>query len=256
MNYSGFLSRRLSYERCIVAGTQLKALRAQLKDDKVKLSPKSDAASAAVIAKTTDLEALTSSETPMNVLDRVTDRCIAGWHDGLDAVERALDGGDTVPLTPKQEARRKDATLVRSTILPAGTSMLRLPYGQQWVRMSTMVKAMKQDEVQAAIERLGMSDEAERVEQLVAIYGARLGITETKDADPTAMAIEAWHEAYGALVVHAHSEYDNAKEASLLALRDSLVSPYEAQAEDQRRADQKARDKRKAGDSPAPPKTP
>ncbi len=254
MNYSAFLSRRLSQERCIVAGTQVRAQRAQLKEDKVKLSPKTDAASAAVVAQTELLEQLPSTEATMNVLDRVTDRCIAGVHDELDAVERSLDGADVVPLTKKQEARRKDASLVRSTILPAGTGMLRLPYGQQWVRMSGMVKAMKENEVQAAIGRLGMTEEAERVEQLVALYGAKLGITETKDADPSAMALDAWHEAYGQLVVHAHSEYDN-KDAALLKLRDSLIAPFEAQAEEQRRADQKARDKRKAGE-PDTSKTP
>lgn len=254
MNYSAFLSRRLSQEGCIVAGTQIRAQRAQLKEDQVKLLPKTDAASAAVVAQTELLEQLPSTDATMTILDRVTDRCVAGINDELDAVERCLDGGDIVPLSKKQEARRKDASLVRTTILPSGTGMLRLPYGQQWVRMSTMVKAMKQEEIQAAITRLGLTEEAARVEQLVALYGAKLGITEKKDADPSAMALDAWHEAYGQLVVHAHSEYDN-KNAALLEVRDALIAPYETQAEEERRAEQKARDKRKPSD-PEASKTP
>jgi hypothetical protein len=69
----------------------------------------------------------------------------------------------------------------------------------------------------------------------------KLGVTEAKAADPAIKAVEAWHEAYGTLLVQVHAEYDDDKDESHALLRDRLLSPYEDAAEEERRADQRAR---------------
>jgi hypothetical protein len=55
-------------------------------------------------------------------------------------------------------------------------------------------------------------------------------------------------EAYGELTVHVHSEYGSAKDEAQTKIRETLVSPYQAQADEERRMEQKARGKRKAGE--------
>ena len=70
---------------------------------------------------------------------------------------------------------------------------------------------------------------------------AKLLLTEAKVADPAVKAIEAWHEAYGTLLVQVHAEYDDDKDETHALLRDRLLSPYEDAAEEERRADQRAR---------------
>ncbi|WP_437983609.1 hypothetical protein [Sorangium sp. So ce117] len=59
--------------------------------------------------------------------------------------------------------------------------------------------------------------------------------------DDVLKAVEAWHEAYGTLLVQAHAEYDDDKDETHALLRDRLLSPYEDVAEEERRADQRAR---------------
>jgi hypothetical protein len=67
------------------------------------------------------------------------------------------------------------------------------------------------------------------------------GVTEAKAAEPAVKAVEAWHETYGTLLVQVHAEYDDDKDESHALLRDRLLSPYEDAAEEERRADQRAR---------------
>ena len=77
--------------------------------------------------------------------------------------------------------------------------------------MSAVVKALDGKETTAAVKRLGLTAEASRLRQWVTLYGAKLGLTEARETDPAAVAVEAWHEAYGELTVHVHSEYGSAK---------------------------------------------
>jgi len=60
--------------------------------------------------------------------------------------------------------------------------------------------------------------------------------------------VEAWHEAHGELTVHVHSEYGSAKDEAQTRIRATLIGPHEAQADEERRAQQKARGKRKTGE--------
>ena len=46
-------------------------------------------------------------------------------------------------------------------------------------------------------------------------------------------------------MVHAHAEYNDAKDEARTKIREALTSPYTAQAEEERRAEQKAQAKRK-----------
>ncbi|WP_441285770.1 hypothetical protein ACSRUE_24920 [Sorangium sp. KYC3313] len=59
------------------------------------------------------------------------------------------------------------------------------------------------------MERLGLSAEAGRLRRWTELYGEKLGVPEVKSADPAIKAVEAWHEAYGTLLVHVHAEYDD-----------------------------------------------
>lgn len=252
MDYTAFLARRLSQAGCVVAGTQLATqsdkIRLDLKEHKLKLAPKVEAATAKILERTKFLELLTSTDAAMIEVDRGTDRCIAGTHDQLAAIERSFDRGSLLPLTGGQAERLADATLVRGALLPGGTSFLRLPYSQQWVAMSAMLRALEGKDVAAAVKRLGMEPELDRIRSWVGLYGAKLGLTEAKDADQAAVMVDAWHQAYGELIIRVHDAYDDSKDDLHTKVRRALTSPYENQAEEERRADQKARARRKAAE--------
>jgi hypothetical protein len=245
MSHAGFLPRRLSQSGCVIAGTKLAAHREKLKEQKIKLAAKVDEAARAVIDKTRSLEALTTTDATMIEIDRATDRAIGAFDAQLDGIERSFDHEDILPLEDAEQARLADATLVRKRSLPSGTDFLRLVYSLQWARMNAMVKVLVEKDIAAAIGRLGLSLEADRIARWVALYGAKLGVTEAKNADPAAVAVEAWHEAYGTLVVRVHAEYDDPHDRTQQAVRDLLLGPYEAQAEEERRAEQKVRRRRK-----------
>lgn len=241
MGNAAFLARRLTPSGCIVAGTKLAAHRETLKSKKIKLAPKVDAAAQSVIAATEAIEALGSTDATMVEIDRGTDRCIGAFNGQLASIERAFDHDDILPLTEDEAARRRDALLVRSEVLSSGTDFVRLVYSQQWVRMSAMIKALDDKEVKAAVERLGLSAEAGRLRRWTELYGKKLGVTEAKGSDPAVRAVEAWHEAYGTLLVQVHAEYDDDKDETHALLRDRLLSPYKDAADEERRAEQRAR---------------
>ncbi|KYF73685.1 phosphoenolpyruvate--protein phosphotransferase [Sorangium cellulosum] len=241
MGKAAFLARRLPPSGCIVAGTKLAAHREALKSKKLKLSAKVETSIQSVLAATEALQALGSTDATMTEIDRGTDRCIGAFGSVLDSIVRAFDHEGIVPLSDEEAARRADAELVRSEVLSSGTDFLRLVHSQQWVRMSALVKALDRKEVNAAVERLGLSAEVGRLRRWTELYGRKLGVTEARGADPAVKAIEAWHEAYGALMVHVHAEYDDDRDETHVLLRDRLLSPYEDAAEEERRAHQRAR---------------
>jgi len=266
MIFATFLPRRLSQGGCVVAGTRFGSnfdrLKKELKDEKSKLSAKVTSAAQSLMAATLDVEALTTTDASMVLVDRGADRCVAAVQAILDGIERAFDYGQILPLSGEQTARLEDARTVRAALLPNGTGFLKLVYSQQWLVMSTMAKTMADKDVTAAIKRLGIEQEAARIQSWVTLYGNKLGVTEAQNADAAVVAVDAWHQAYGQLWVHAHSEYDDLKDDLHTRIRASLLSPYETQAEEERRAEQKARDKRKAESegegaaAPDKPKTP
>jgi len=257
MTYSFFLPRRVSQGGCVVAGNKLapryEKLKQELKEEKTKLVPKVDSALHAILDQTKLVEALTSTDATMTDIDRGSDRCIAAMQSELDAIERVFDHAVLVPLTDVQAARLADARAVRGALLPMGTGFLKLVYTQQWVHMNQMGKALETEDVSSAVERLGMTPEADRLKSWIGLYGAKLGVTETKDADPAAVTIEAWHEAYGELFVHVHSEYGSTKDPVHARIRAALLGPYEEQAEEERRADAKTRGKRPSAEQEASP---
>jgi len=248
MIYSPFLPRRLSQSGCITSGTKLGTHRDKLNELKIPLSAKVDAAVTTVVEKTQAVALLASTDATMNTIDRGTDRHIAGFDDQLEGIERSFDHASILPLTGEQRTRLADAVAVRTALFPTGTGFLTHVYSQQWVRMTAIVKALDGTETTAAVTRLGMSAEASRLKQWVTLYGAKLGVTEAQANDPAAIAVEAWHEAYGELIVHVHSEYGSATDEVQGKIREMLVSPYQTQAEEERRAEQRARSKRKASE--------
>jgi hypothetical protein len=250
MSNAAFLARRLTSNGCVVAGTQLASHREDLKPKKIKLAAKVGAAVQAVLAATQAIESLSTSDATMTEIDRGADRCIAAFNAQLDNIERAFDHADILPLTGEEAARRDDAVLVRSEVLPLGTGFVKLVYSQQWLRMSAMIKALDREDVKAAMERIGLSTEAGRLGRWTELYGAKLGLTEAKNADPVAKAVEAWHEAYGTLVVQVHAEYDDKNHETHALLRERLLSPYDNAAEEERRAEQRARSGAKKKDEP------
>ncbi|WP_437494335.1 phosphoenolpyruvate--protein phosphotransferase [Sorangium sp. So ce1014] len=237
MRKAAFLARRLTPAGCIIAGTKLAAHREVLRSRKTKLAPKVDAAVQSVIARTEAVEALGSTDATMTEIDRGADRCISAFGAQLDGIERAFDHDDILPVGHEQAARRADAALVRSEVLSSGTGFVKLVYSQQWVRMNALVKALDGKGVKAAVERLGLGAEVDRLRSWTALYGQKLGVTEAKGADPAIKAVEAWHEAYGTLMVHVHAEYDDDTDETHALVRDRLLSPYEDAAEEERRAE-------------------
>src|SRR5262245_41269629 len=117
MTYSEFLPRRVSQAGCIVAGTKLATCYDRLKQQKVKLTPKIDAAAQSVISKTRAVELLTSTDATMNEIDRGADRFIAACDDQLESIELSFDHASILPLSDEEAARLADAKLVRSAIL-------------------------------------------------------------------------------------------------------------------------------------------
>jgi hypothetical protein len=240
----------------VVAGNKLATrydkLKPLLKEAKTKLAPKVDSDVLAILGKTKTVELLTTTDATMTEVDRGTDRCIAAFQAELDAIERVFDHGVIIPLTDDQSARLDDALMVRGTLLPLGTGFLKLVYSQQWVHMNNMAKGLGDKEVDAAIKRLGLGAEKARLLSWVALYGAKLGVTDTNDADPAAVSIEAWHEAYGELLVDIHSEYKDTTDETQVKIRTALLGPYYDQIEEERRVDQKTRAKRQPAEPPAP----
>ncbi|WP_434048623.1 MULTISPECIES: phosphoenolpyruvate--protein phosphotransferase [Sorangium] len=212
-----------------------------------------DAAIQSVIARTEAVEALGSADATMMEIDRGADRCISAFGAQLDGIERSFDHDDILPLREDEAARRADAALVRAAVLSSGTGFVKLVYSQQWVRMSAMIKALDGKEAKAAVERLGLDAEADRLRRWTALYGQKLGVTEAKSADPAIEAVEAWHEAYGTLMIQVHAEYDDDKDETHALLRARLLSPYEDAAEEERRAERaRAASARKKNDPVAP----
>lgn len=249
MIYSTFLPRRLSLSGCITSGTKLGTHRDKLNELKIPLSARVDAAAQTVVDKTHAVTLLASTDATMNAIDRGTDRHIAGFDDQLESIERSFDHASLLPLTASQSARLADAVAVRTALFPTGTGFLKGVYYEQWVRMMAIVKALDGTETAAAVTRLGLSAEALRLKHWVTLYGARLGVTEAQASDPAAVAVEAWHEAYGELTVHVYSEYGSAKDEVHGKIRAMLISPYQMQADEERRGEQKARLKRKASEA-------
>lgn len=254
MDYQSLLTRRITHPGCVVAGTKLAAHHADIvealkkekdKDDR-KLTSKVETSVLLVIKETKVLEGLSTTDATMTEVDRGADRCIAGFDNTLDALQRMYDHESVLPLTDEESARLADITLVRSSVLPQGTDFLRLVYSLQWVRMSAMMEALASTEVASAVKRLGLTPEVARLRRWADLYGEKLGVTARKQADPVVAALEAWHEAYGELFAHVLSDYNDRKRELHAKVRDALLSPYNDIADEERRADQKARAKRKA----------
>lgn len=193
-----------------------------------------------------------TTDATMTELDRGADRCIASFNAQLDNVERAFDHESILPLLEGEAARRADTILVRSEALPSGTGFVKLVYSQQWLHMSAMIKALDRKEINAAVERLGLSSVAARLRRWTGLYGSKLGVTEAKSADPAVKAVEAWHDAYGTLVVQVHAEYDDKNDEAHAVIRERLLSPYENAADEERRAEQRGRATAKNKEEPAP----
>ena len=58
---------------------------------------------------------------------------------------------------------------MRAALFPAGTGFSKVVYSQQWVRMSAAITALDGKETAAAVKRLGLDAEAERLKQWVAL---------------------------------------------------------------------------------------
>lgn len=252
-DYAVFLPRRLSHPGCIVAGTKLGTHRKDLEKElgaiQVELSPKVEASIALVLDVTKTLERLPSSDATMVEIDRGTDRCIAGFHDQLDAIERSFDHAVILPRTDDENARLADASLVRAAVLPRGTAFLKSVYSQQWTVMSAMMYGLAVEDVAAAVGRLGLTVEVARLGRWTELYGAKLGVTERKHADPSVVGVQAWHDAYGELFAHVHSEYNDRKDDTHAKIRAALLSPYTQQADEERRAELRAKARRSKADS-------
>lgn len=240
----------------MVAGKKLepryKTLKKELKDKKEALPSKIDAAVQAIFTCTQKLESLSSTEATMVEVDRGTDRCVAAVHDQLDGIERAFDHGTILPLTEKQAQRRADAMAIRKALMPAGTSFLRLVYSRQWVHLNSMGNALADKETAAAVARLGLTEEVERVKGWIGLYGAKLGVTESREADPAAVAVEEWHQAYAELIAHVHSDFVKASAEIQKKVVQALLAPYDEQADEERRAESKARSRRPEAEPVAP----
>jgi len=249
MNQADFLPRRLSQEGCVVAGTQLDANGKKLHSDKVKLQPKVAAAVTAVHAATAAVAALETTDAAMVLVDRGADRCIAAFDRQLGDIAAGLDHENLLPLVGDEGARKADALLVRSNAFAQGTAFLKLPYRRQWSIMTALTATLAEKDIAAAVRRLGVQREVDRVGRWTSLYGAKLGITQAKDVDAAAVAVDAWHTAWGRLVVQVHAAYEDDADAGEEKIRQALLSPYDAQAAAERKAD--ARPKRK----PAPPVT-
>ncbi len=114
--------------------------------------------------------------------------------------------------------------------------------------MAEAGKALEREDVKAAVHRLGLSVEAGRMARWAELYGAKLGVTEVKATDPAVKAVEAWHDAYGALLVQVNAEYDDDKDEAHTLLHEHLLSPYQETAQEERQAEQRARTSAKKRD--------
>jgi hypothetical protein len=237
MSDADVLDRRLSLAGCKLVGTQLAAEIAQLSSQKVALAPEVRREAKAVVEATQALEAFAADELSMTSVDRATDRAVALLRTLVEAVEASFEGAELLPLSAAERARLGAAQSLRKALFPRGTSYLKASYRSQWVELDALAKRI--DEHRGALKALGLSAEAERVERWVALYGARLGVTQASEgsgADRAALALSDWHEAWGGFAVSVRYHY-RGREGE--GVRRALLRPYEQQAEEERGAARK-----------------
>jgi hypothetical protein len=177
------LPRRLSAAGCVIAGHQLAAQHKALAEKKIKLVKEVEARCDTVAAATEAIVALGADDATMTNIDRGADRFIGGFDGAFAEIERLLDHGDVLPLTAAEQDRRETARALRARLFPNGTDFIRATYRTQWERMNAVHVDAQKPENAAAIKKLGLTLEAERLGRWVALYGAKLGVTEAQDED-------------------------------------------------------------------------
>jgi hypothetical protein len=242
MDSTNLISRRLSPDACVAAGTQLAAEAKALVVEGTDLHPDIASQIDAVAEWTSKLQAFSGSSMRMWDVDRGADRALAAFDDVLEAIERTFADAVTLPVAPEEQQRVALATEVRRAIFPGGTGFLNLPFFKEWARLVDIKKALGEN--QAALASLGLAFEAGRVARWIDLYGACLGLTEagSDKVDQFAVALDGWLAAWGELAVAVLYHHKGGDEKSVM-VRTKLLGPYERAAEQERAEVRKRRAK-------------
>jgi hypothetical protein len=183
----------------------------------------------------------------MLTIDVCTDRAVAGLESNLSGTVKIYNTPELAPLSDKQQSRALAASLLHSTFFSDGLKFLTIKHRQQWLKLDEIKQSINKAEHQSAIQTLGISDEIERVLYWIERYGRGLGITQAKiDANKELyQAITNWHTALKKLATQIHAHYDDDANPEHLALRALLLSPYDDQAEEERKVERAERAERK-----------
>lgn len=246
MSDADVLERRLSLAGCRLAGTQLATEIEHLKAQQTTLIAAVMREAQAVAEATRAVERFDGSGHSMMAVDRGTDRAVAALNAAIEAIEAGFDGADLVPLTKADQARLASAQSLRKALFPRGTSFLKASFRSQWVELDALVHRMAVQ--RAALESFGFGAEKKRIEQWVALYGARLGVTQAVDGagvDQAALAIADWHEAWGSFTIAVRYHYRGRPGEAIQRI---LLRPYEQQVEEERTAARRRSKRDNAGD--------
>lgn len=246
MDVTHLIPRRLDLDSCVIVGTQLEAAIKAHKDAQQKLSPPLEAATQALIHATQELRLLEEGDSKMLEIDRATDRCVVGWSDLHESIQRMLTGDDLLPLTDDERAFQEASRKINAISYPNGTGFIRYTFRRQWAQLQKVKKALQS--LEPELKSTGLSLLSNRFVRWIDLYGAKLGITEESDelTDKTASTIESWHKALGNVFFELINYSRDPQNKDANEIRDLLMAPYEQQAELERQETRERRKKRKA----------
>jgi hypothetical protein len=138
-----------------------------------------------------------------------------------------------------QQRRASAASLLHSTFFSGGLTFLNLKHRQQWLKLDEIHQTLARTDIQNAIQTLGINQEIDRIKYWIDRYGRALGITQVKTASGDALyqAVTEWHTALKKLATQTHAHYDDDANPEHLNLRKLLLSSYDEQAEEERKAE-------------------
>lgn len=245
MDVTHLIPRRLDLGSCIIVGTQLAADIKAYKEQQKTIPAELEESAQSVIAVSQELETLSEADYKMVEIDHATDRCVTAWDDLHDAIQRILDGEGLLSLTKEENELRITAKKIHSASYPEGTAFIRYTFRRQWLQLQKVKKALVS--LKSELTTSGLWTMANRLIRWIDLYGARLGITENSEefTDKAVLAIERWHQALGSLFFELIN-YSRSKQTDAQELNTLLTTPYEKQAEAERREARERQKKRKA----------
>ena len=196
---------------------------------------------------TATLALVAARDTTPRQVDLATDAVVPAFENGLEKREQSLRDA-VVPLGDAQRQTLGHLRLLRTRLFPKGTDYIRLTMDLQWRHLDELRSRMGEPEVSAAIDALGLRSEADHVLAHIDRYERVLGQDSGPAGRATALASQAWHEAFRLFAAQVMVDY-----AAQPEMQRELLGPYEAQLAQQRAAAKARRSRAAAAAAAVPP---